>query len=384
MVKRLLGQLPSSLLGEVLANLRAGVVLQDEHGAMVACNPSAPALLRLTADELLGRTSLDPSWHVVDEQGAPLPGERHPAMRCLRSRTVVEGVVMGVRLGDGDTVWLQVDSYPTEWGDGPGALTIFHDVTASRVREIELRSTVETLQRALLPETFPDLGWLHVEGHYRPPSATTTAGGDFYDLFEIADGRCGFFIGDVCGHGVTATSTMALARYTLRGLGHSVERPSEVLARLHETLTAGGVSEYCTAVYGVATRASDGSGAVDVELAVGGHPLPVLLPRDAPPCEVGVHGTLLGFPRLAPRLTDVSVRLGAGDQLLLYTDGLLECPEPRVTERVLLDRLRPGATPADTIGGALSLFPVHGRDRDDDTALLSLGVPAPGAAAAPV
>jgi len=114
-----------------------------------------------------------------------------------------------------------------------------------------------------------------------------------------------------------------------------------------------------------------------VVLAVGGHPLPVLLPHDGPPREVGEHGTLLGFPNIPPHHTDVEVHLRPGDQLLLYTDGLLECPEPRATVDDMLARIHAGPTPTATIEIAMANHPVEGRPRSDDTALLVLAVPAP-------
>jgi sigma-B regulation protein RsbU (phosphoserine phosphatase) len=377
MVKRYLGRLPAPLLSEVIANLRAGVVLQGPDGSVLACNPSAPEVLRMTTDQLLGRSSVDPAWTALDENAQPMDGDDHPAMICLRTGKVLEDVVMAVRGGDGVLVWLQVDCYPTELPEGPAVLGVFSDITQSRAREMELRGTIEVLQRALLPDAFPELPWLVADGLYQPPTGTIAAGGDFYDLFEIDDGRCGFFIGDVCGHGVTATSTMALARYTLRGVGHAVDSPAEVLGRLDEALLGGGVNEYCTAVYGSARRAEDGG--ADLVLAVGGHPLPVLLPHDGEPREVGEHGTLLGFPNIPPHHTNVELHLRPGDQLLLFTDGLLECPEPRVSVEELLATINPGPTPSDTIETVLANHHVDVRSRSDDTAVLVLGVPADAA-----
>lgn len=373
MVKRYLGKLPATLLGEVIGNLRAGVVLQGPDGTVIACNPAAPEVLRMTQDQLLGASSLDDSWTALDENARPLAGEDHPAIVCLRTGKVMEGVIMAVRGGDGELVWLQVDCYPTEVEEGRAVLGVFNDITATRTRELELRGTIEVLQRALLPDAFPELPWLVADGLYRPPSSDVPAGGDFYDLFQIDDDNCGFFVGDVCGHGITATSTMALARYTLRGVGHAVDSPTEVLERLDEAILRGGVNEYCTAIYGTAKRASDGG--ADVVLAVGGHPLPVLLPVGGTPCEVGEHGTLLGFPNIPPHHTNVELHLAPGDQLLLYTDGLLESPQPRLTVDELLDAVKPGPTPSVTIENMHHDFHVDDSARGDDTALLVIGVP---------
>jgi PAS domain S-box-containing protein len=64
-----------------------GVVYQDGNGKIVSANPAAERLLGLSLDQLLGRTSTDPEWHCIREDGTPFPGEEHPAMVSLRTGT---------------------------------------------------------------------------------------------------------------------------------------------------------------------------------------------------------------------------------------------------------------------------------------------------------
>ena len=68
-----------------LAALSEGVVMHAASGAIVACNPAAERILGLTRDQMTGRTSIDPRWRAVHEDGSPYPGETHPAMLTLRT-----------------------------------------------------------------------------------------------------------------------------------------------------------------------------------------------------------------------------------------------------------------------------------------------------------
>ncbi len=121
----------------VIAALDAGVVVQRRGGAIVASNAAAARILGLSEDQLLGRTSLDPRWRAIDGTGAPLPGERHPAMATLTTGQPVTGFLMGVAKPDGATTWLSINSAPVgqPGEDGlPGMVVVcFNDITAQRL-----------------------------------------------------------------------------------------------------------------------------------------------------------------------------------------------------------------------------------------------------------
>ena len=60
-----------------------GVVYQAQGGSIIAANPSAERILGLTVDQMKGRTSIDPRWKSIHEDGSDYPGETHPAMVAL-------------------------------------------------------------------------------------------------------------------------------------------------------------------------------------------------------------------------------------------------------------------------------------------------------------
>ncbi|MDY3556519.1 PAS domain S-box protein [Gemmata sp. JC717] len=128
----------------VVQALAEGVVVQDRAGAIVACNDRAAEILGLTRDQMLGRTSRDPRWGAVCEDGAPFPGDAHPAMAVLRTGRPQFNTPMGVRTPDGALRWLSINSVPLAGPDPTGAavVTSFHDVTAVREASDRLRASV--------------------------------------------------------------------------------------------------------------------------------------------------------------------------------------------------------------------------------------------------
>jgi diguanylate cyclase (GGDEF)-like protein len=133
------------LLTETFAALEEGVVVQDSSGQVVAANASAAAMLGLSMDQLLGRTSVDPRWHCVHGDGTPFPGAEHPVPVALHSGVTVRDVLMGVHRPDGGLAWLNVNARPLRHGpdDAPyAAVGSFTNVTERVQREAKLEHLV--------------------------------------------------------------------------------------------------------------------------------------------------------------------------------------------------------------------------------------------------
>jgi serine phosphatase RsbU (regulator of sigma subunit) len=130
-------------------------------------------------------------------------------------------------------------------------------------------------------------------------------------------------IGDVMGKGPEAAAVTALARYTIRATAVTARRPSDVLRALNDALLRQLAEErrFCTAAIAYVTP-DDGGGA-RVELASAGHPLPLRIAADGRVAAAGEHGMVLGIEG-APPLPDSALALGPGDQLVFFTDGVIE------------------------------------------------------------
>jgi PAS domain S-box-containing protein len=191
-----------------------------------------------------------------------------------------------------------------------------------RARLFEERAYVaRTLQTGLLPDRLADIPGLEVAVRYHSIADGGAVGGDFYDCFDISPGRWLVAVGDVAGKGTAAAVLTGLARHTLRAIALREERPEEMLRFLNEALRRqSGEAAFCTV--GCATLEST-AGGFQARLAAGGHPFPLLIPAGEAARPVEVTGMLLGV-EADPVLQPVSLSLGAGDTLVLYTDGVVD------------------------------------------------------------
>ena len=183
-----------------------------------------------------------------------------------------------------------------------------------------------TLQESLLPPELPEVAGAEVAARFHPAGEAIEVGGDFYDVFDTSHGWS-VVMGDVCGKGADAAAVTALARYTLRTLGVQETSPAEVLRKLNDALLRQRTDRrFCTVAY--ASLHVNGNGSAEVCLSTGGHPLPYVLRADGTVEAVGEPGTLLGvLPDV--RLSDTAVKLGRGDLIVLYTDGVTEARGPQ-------------------------------------------------------
>ncbi len=132
----------SEVRRQVLDALSTGVVLQSGDGGIVTANPAAEQILGLTVEELIGRTSLDPRWRAIHEDGSPFSGETDPLMVRLLAGEPLKEVVMGVHRPDGSFRWLSIDVVPLpgqEAGSPSAVVTSFRDITARHAAEALLR-----------------------------------------------------------------------------------------------------------------------------------------------------------------------------------------------------------------------------------------------------
>ena len=240
---------------------------------------------------------------------------------------------------------------------------------ARRNERIEQELKVATLiQQNFLPRVLPDLPGWEVAAYYQP---AREVGGDFYDLFELPEGKVAVVIGDVTDKGVPAAMVMAAARSLLRASGQRVISPGEVLERVNDLLCPD-IPEnmFVTCLYAVVDPATG-----HIVYANAGHNLPYARTATGS-LELRATGMPLG---LLPGMSyeEREATLTPGDALLLYSDGVTEAHgaeremfgTPRLVEHV--------ADPAsgDLIDGLLtSLQRFTGEDweQEDDITLVTL------------
>ncbi|MFI5910316.1 SpoIIE family protein phosphatase [Dactylosporangium sp. NPDC051541] len=245
-----------------------------------------------------------------------------------------------------------------------------------RQRYLHARDIVDTLQQALLPRGLPLLPRARVAASYLLAGADTAAGGDWFDAIPRVDGTLALVVGDVVGHGVTASGVMGQLRAVLQDRLDDGAGPAQALAaadRFARRVPAARAATVCVAVLDTSTGT--------VAYCTAGHPPPLLVtaagePRFLTPSGAGPLGTSGGLP-------EASAVLGEGDVLLLYSDGIIERPGRTVVEaseelaRVAADSVAgralhaPEATPAERACTQTVELLVRGTGYADDITLLA-------------
>lgn len=147
------------------------------------------------------------------------------------------------------------------------------------------------------------------------------ASGDYYDLIELPDGRLGFCVGDVSGHGLGSALVMAQARAWLRGFTRTQADPLQLLTLLNDNITPDlELGKFMTFFLG-AVHPETGA----LEWANAGHPAALLLRSATGEVEeLSPGGIMLGVFAGFSYTGGAAKTLGPGDTLLLYTDGATE------------------------------------------------------------
>ncbi|MET7765218.1 SpoIIE family protein phosphatase [Streptomyces sp. NPDC005393] len=177
------------------------------------------------------------------------------------------------------------------------------------------RDAALTLQRSLLSQQPRDLDGLEIASRYLP--AVSAAGGDWFDVLPLQDGKVGLVVGDVMGKGIHAAAIMGQLRTATRAFSQLDMRPVELLGHLDEITRTLGES-IATCLYAVCDPHTG-----HCELSTAGHLPPVL-------AHPGGDAELIDIPTGAPLgvggvpFSAVHCELSEGAVLALFTDGLVE------------------------------------------------------------
>jgi sigma-B regulation protein RsbU (phosphoserine phosphatase) len=295
-----------------------------------------------------------------------------------------------VRGQDGSVVATMrvTDHVPRNWSSGDIQFldTLAQVASGEIALQVALQHGAEraelarTLQESLLPPRLPEIPGLSVAARYVAGGTGAEVLGDFYDVFPSVRTSWGLVVGDVCGKGVPAAKSTALARYTLRAEAHRHGRPSLILAALNRALLDWLTEDprFLSAIYATVRPTMIGA---SVQVSSAGHPLALVRRADGRVQTFGRPGTLLGLLP-DPELQDSRTSLRPKDSLILFTDGVTEARRPADRELYGDDRLRdlvaalgdmPATRMADAIQQGVRAF--SSGEVSDDTVVLILQVP---------
>lgn len=149
---------------QLFETMSSGVIYQNHLGEIVSANPAAERILGVSQIELMGKTSTDPHWNMIDEDGIHIPGTDHPAMVAVRTGKSVGPVIRGIFVPSrNEYVWLSIHAIPIfhPGEDSPHEVyAIFGDITERKRLFDRLVSTLdykEKLVQELSHRTFNNL-----------------------------------------------------------------------------------------------------------------------------------------------------------------------------------------------------------------------------------
>ncbi|GCE75830.1 ATP-binding SpoIIE family protein phosphatase [Cellulomonas biazotea] len=314
----------------------AVAAIEEDGLVVVAANRAARAI---GVGDVVGRPVAETLTTAVAHRMLPRVEE------AVRARRPVPAEEILVEIGPTDArrdVWLRWSLDPWYDSDGRyrGVIAYAQDVTglvdqrlAAEARAVGVeeryevaRDVIIALQGALLPSSVPVLPRVDVAAAYLVAGREQAAGGDWFDAAVAPDGRVSLVVGDVVGHGVTASAAMSQMRAILASRlldGATIPDALGSLDRYARITTHAFATSACVVLLDPETG--------DLEYATRGHPAPLV---------VGPSGTRWleqtgGGPLGIEDGTEVRTgRLADDEALLLFTDGLVEVVGRRLDHRL--------------------------------------------------
>lgn len=280
--------------------------------------------------ERYGLSSLPPIYRKLFQEKVPMTmavddpalddGSRAFIEACNIKNALLHPLLIGNRM-----IGCMMLTKPDAGGFNENELRLINAISAqaavaidnARLYEKE-HKIAETLQQALMTVS-PELPGLEIVYVYETALGASRVGGDFFDIFELEDGKIGFVIGDVSGKGIEAATYTVIAKSIIRAFAYKGLNTAEVMKEANAALDRQmSRSHFVTAIFGILDTQS---GLFEVTNA--GHPDLVLCRQDR--CELykTPGNPMLGaFPNI--KYEESYGQLEQGGMIVLYTDGLIE------------------------------------------------------------
>jgi serine phosphatase RsbU (regulator of sigma subunit)/anti-sigma regulatory factor (Ser/Thr protein kinase) len=195
------------------------------------------------------------------------------------------------------------------------------------------RRLAHTLQQATLPTRLASVEGASLSAVYRPASAEMQVGGDWYDSFELAEGRVLLTVGDVTGHGLQASIVMGKLRHAINIVALYEPNPVRILDAAERILVRRYPGSVATAFVAIIDSRKG-----TIAYANAGHPYPISGREDGTLEELEAEGLPIGLRSFAPTAAPITKRLDDARLLAFYTDGLTEASRDMLAGEKLLHR----------------------------------------------
>lgn len=227
-------------------------------------------------------------------------------------------------------------------------------------------------QTAALPSRLPSPDGIVFDAFYEPSSEDLLVGGDWYDAFELPDGRIAITIGDVLGHGLEAAVWMSRLRNGFRAALFGDPDPARALDIVDRLLRADTQGDFfTTALVSLVDPARQ-----TLLCASAGHPGPLVWTGTGNVADPFIErGLPLGLRELGPvSATAQHLDVRVGSFAVFFTDGLLEWNRDIASSWAALQdaltsqRVREAERPAKELRNAV----IDGSRHQDDIAILTV------------
>ena len=351
------------------------VVLVDPDGCIRFANPAVKDVFGYTVEEVIGQQL----GMLLPERlrSGPLAGfERF--LQSAHVKVNIRAVETAGRRKDGTEIPIEVSFSDMVLQGQPRLVGFIRDIAERKRAERELSENQEQfrvareIQQRLFPKSPPACPGFDIAGASFPAEAT---GGDYFDFLPMANGRVGFVVGDVTGHGVGPALLMAETRASLRVLAGRREDPSEILTRANSILAEDvGSERFITLFLGCIDPKTHG-----FVYASAGHPPGYVLDTQG---QIKTTLKRTGIPLgMRPDFQFASAPeliLSPGDIVLVLTDGIEEATAPdetlfgidRIIEIVRANRTSSAQKIVQTLYEEVRAFANHAPQVDDITAIV--------------
>ena len=275
---------------------------------------------------------------------------------------------------DGSFRWFLMRAEPLR--DKSGSIIRWYgthtDIDEQKRAQQHSERIAERLQAAFLPGRLPVRADLRFDALYLPAESEELIGGDWYDAFELPDGRIVVSIGDVVGHGAGAAATASRIRHGIFALAYDTADPAQILEKINSILLH---QETALATALIAVIRTDLAG---MTYASAGHPPPIVASSLVTAQSLPFGGLPLGVSKTLG-LANTTVRLERDAVMLFYTDGVTEFRrEIEHAEARLHDAATQLVSEATTGGPAATVQrAVMGSERPRDDAVIIVAQLAP-------
>lgn len=323
----------NSLLRALLSRFPDKIYFKDTRCRFLIASDSLAQLFGVSSSELVGKTDFD--FFSTEHAQQAYDDEQ----TILRNGTPVYREAEKETWPDGRVTWASTIKAPIldDQKKPVGIFGISRDVTKEkeardalerhdrmlREKNAIMTSDLENarmVQSLLIPGTIRSSDFVRVAVAYEP---SHNVSGDVITFPRPDESAFRFFLGDVCGHGVSAGIYTILVKYLADRLSREKkDQPNHILSRMNDALFDVLPNRFVTAIYGIFSQSDEGC--VQFEISHAAHPF-FFLHRNGHSIETIELSSSSGLG-IIPGESYPTARwqLNPGDRLMFFTDGLEE------------------------------------------------------------